>query len=192
MLRDPIDRAVSWYYWIKDMERIDLFRRHWLRNYADSVCITRFYKNRQYSNMQTRFIAGYLSHKVYPSADSEYFEQWMLDRAKKNLESFIVFGLQGEFETSVQLIQETLGWSNYEPSPPTQKTKNRRTVDEIMKIAPRIIEELREYHRLDIELHNFAKKLFRKRVKAAGLDTDEVGSDHRREWIDSTDISSVG
>lgn len=39
MLRDPVERAISFYYYVRDLKRTDLVKRHPLRDYADSVTI---------------------------------------------------------------------------------------------------------------------------------------------------------
>jgi len=91
-----VDRAISWYYWIKDLERIDLYRRHPLRNYADSVSIKEFYENRDHSNMQARFVAGSLYNYLYPRINTAWFDSWVLKTAKRNLNQYACIGLQSD------------------------------------------------------------------------------------------------
>jgi hypothetical protein len=168
-LRDPIDRAISWYYWIKDLKRIDLFRRHPLRNYADSVSIKEFYENRSHSNEQTRYLSGALSNSLYKIWRFDALDRWHLKRAKKHLEACTCFGLLEHFDLSVALFQKTFNWHERIDAPRRRKTRKRPTLDEIKEIAPSVITELREYHKLDLELYEFARNLFRERVRAAGL-----------------------
>lgn len=168
-LRDPLDRAVSWYYWIKAMERVDLFRRHPLRNYADSVSIKEFYENRKHSNEQTRYLAGPLSKGLYALWPFERLDRWHLKRAKNHLKSFACFGLKEYFNTSIDLFQHTFEWPERMNVERRRKTRKRPSLDEIRDIAPSVITELRAHHQLDLELYRFAKDLFYDRVRAAGL-----------------------
>ena len=168
-LRHPIDRAISWYYWIKDLKRTDLFRRHPLRNYADSVSIKEFYENRSHSNEQTRYLSGAMSNSLYKIWRSETLDRWHLKRAKEHLEACTCFGLLEHFDTSIALFQKTFNWNERIDAPRRRKTRNRPTLEEIRDIAPSVITELQDYHQLDLELYDFAKNLFRERLSAAGL-----------------------
>ena len=168
-LRHPLDRAVSWYYWIKDLQRVDLFRRHPLRNYADSVSIKEFYENRTHSNEQTRYLAGAVPKKLYSLLPSQSLDKWCLKQAKDHLSDFACFGLTEHFEASVSLFQKTFNWHERVQAPCRRRTRKRPSLDEIRDIAPGVIAELQEYHQLDLELYRFAKDLFYDRMHAAGL-----------------------
>lgn len=168
-LRNPLDRAISWYYWIKDLERVDLFRRHPLRNYADSVSIKEFYENRTHSNEQTRYLAGPFSKGLYALWPFERLDRWHLKRAKNHLKSCACFGLREYFDTSIDLFQHTFEWPERMNVARRRKTRKRPSLDEIRDIAPSVITELRAHHQLDLELYRFAKELFHDRVRAAGL-----------------------
>jgi hypothetical protein len=168
-LRHPLDRAVSWYYWIKDLQRIDLFRRHPLRNYADSVSIKEFYENRTHSNEQTRYLSGVLSKKLYSFLPSQRLDNWCLEKAKYHLRDFACFGLVEQFETSMSLFQKTFNWEERIQTPRRRKTRKRPSLDEIRDVAPGTIAKLREHHQLDMELYRFAQDLFSDRVRSAGL-----------------------
>ncbi len=168
-LRDPIDRAVSWYYWIKDMDRIDLYRRHPLRNYADSVSIKEFYENPVHANTQTRYIAGIAHHAVYPRMRLNGYHEHVLKRAKAHLTSYACFGLLERFEESVGYIMQAFDWQERHLVERQRSTKRRPTVRDIMEIDPRIIDELRRYHQLDLRLYDFANELFERRSRELGF-----------------------
>lgn len=164
MLRDPVDRAVSWYYFIKDLKRTDLWKPHPLREYAESVTLVEFYENPNYSNMQTRFLAGWHYHKAYPLLHrSSTFRQSMLRAAKKHLREHIVFGLQERFDDSISLLQDSMDWNRYEPVPPQAKTGERPTLKEINDLNPAVLPRLRELHTLDLQLYQYAVDLFEER-----------------------------
>jgi len=161
MLRDPIERAVSWYYFIKDLERTDLWKPHPLREYADSVTISEFYKNKRYANRQSRFIAGYLFHKSYPIMNkSNYFRESLIEKAKMNLNRIYAFGLQERYQESVEIIMNMIGWDKHKKVPMQAKTKKRPSIEEIEDLNPRVISSLRESHQLDIELYEYARDVF--------------------------------
>ena len=61
--RDPVNRAVSYYYFIKDCDR--KLYLHPLRDFADSRDLTGFYCNRRLQNIQTHFIAGYFASEMH-------------------------------------------------------------------------------------------------------------------------------
>ena len=167
MLRDPVDRAVSWYYFIKDLVRTDLWRRHPLRDYADSVTLVEFYQNPACSNIQARWMAGLYYHKAYPALHrSALFQRKLLAVAKSNLDDCIAFGLQSEFDASVRIFQETLGWERYDPVPRQAKTKKRPSVSEIEELNPRVLPALRASHVLDQELYDYAVQRFKERLRA--------------------------
>jgi hypothetical protein len=163
-LRHPVDRAISWYYWIKDLDRIDLYRRHPLRNYADSVSIKEFYEDRDHSNMQTRFLAGPFWKTLYAKANSVRLDRWMLDVAKRHLRQYACIGLVEQFETSIRLMQRRFGWTDLGSASRQHTTSGRPGLEELRAFDKRIVDELAEYHQLDFKLYEYAKKLFEQQV----------------------------
>jgi len=128
-LRNPIDRALSFYYFIKDLKRTDLYRRHPLRNYADSVSIREFYENPCFSNMQTRYIAGLLSNKLYPYCRLETFRARVLEQAKRHLRGFTFIGLLEQYDRSVMMAQRVFGWEQKKSVQPQSQTDERPSVE---------------------------------------------------------------
>ena len=175
-LRHPVDRAISWYYWIKDLDRIDLYRRHPLRNYADSVCIKEFYENRDHSNEQTRFLAGTISNKLYPKIDAQWIDDWILKLAKRNLRDYACIGLVERYEESVQLMQDTFGWERRNTVSRQHTTDKRPDLEELREFDERIVDELAEYHQLDFELYRYAEELFEEQLEEANLTAAEVSA----------------
>lgn len=163
-LRHPIERALSWYYFIKGQKRLDLYRRHPLRNYADAVSIVEFYENPIFANMQTRYIAGLITNKLYPHVRSNTFEKYVLRKAKRHLDGYACFGIQERFDESIALIQQTFGWENYRAVSPQKASGNRPTVRELVDYDHRIVDELCQYHELDLEFYAYALNRFDKRA----------------------------
>ena len=156
-LREPVDRAVSYYYFIKDLERVDLFPRHPIRDYADSVTIVEFFQNPKFSNFQTRFLAGQVYHRAYPWLHkSRRFQERMLASAKRNLDSCIAFGIKEEYEESVEVMKAALRSPEYVDVRCYSKTRKRPSIDEINSLNPRIVPELEELNSLDRRLYEYA------------------------------------
>jgi hypothetical protein len=170
-LRHPVDRAISWYYWIKDLDRTDLYRRHPLRNYADSVCIKEFYENRDHSNEQTRFLAGTIPNKLYPKIDTRWTDDWILEVAKRHLREYACVGLVERYEESVQLMRNTFGWEHRKSVSRRHTTDERPGLEELREFDERIVDELAEYHQLDFELYRYAEELFEQQLAEADLDS---------------------
>src|SRR5205823_1324565 len=83
----------------------------------------------------------------------------LLEIAKQNLtNSFHVIGLVERFEESLALMMASFGWriSFYE---------NRRVTKNRSAVEPRAINMIREHNKLDIELYDFAKKLFEENLR---------------------------
>lgn len=106
-LREPIDRAVSYYYFIQQAKHRD-------RAYAESVTLKKFYENKKFHNYQTRMISGWLAHKFYRQISSQKNQQKILDRAINNLQyKYYYFGILEEREKSIELCQNKFDWSNF-------------------------------------------------------------------------------
>jgi hypothetical protein len=148
MLRDPVARVLSAYYFVL---RRPLNPLHWkLKRERLGVedCL-RLFPHRQ--NLQCRFIAG-----VEDPATSD---ERLLDIAKENLtKSFSVVGICERFEESLILISKTFGWEIrfYEDQ---RVTKSRPMVE------PKLVDLIRGHNRLDDELYEFGKKLFEQTLR---------------------------
>ncbi len=162
VLRDPVERAVSWYYFIKGLVRTDLWKRHRLRDYADSVTLVEFYENPELSNLQTRQLAGLFYHKAYPVFHrSSLFRRRLMHAAKTHLDECAAFGLQSRFDESVRLFQHTFGWSHFNAaSRHMNKTRKRPSLEEIDDLNPAVLPALHEACELDYELYRYASRRF--------------------------------
>lgn len=166
MLRDPIDRAVSHYYFIKqpfkykDLRFGGNLEQHNVHNETPLSEIFSRNANKKYrlagtwlvDNMQTRYLAGY-AHYWKPANSSS-----LLAAAKRNLEkNYAEFGIQSRFEESVERIADRFGWVVGKSLEPTKQT----TIDKTPSDSD--LEMVKQSNLLDLELFDFAKELFRKR-----------------------------
>lgn len=152
MLRDPVERVVSYYYYVRGLPG------HHAHKAAIRMELGEFIINNstiEVNNDQTRRISG--MDQVYPETGE------MLSLAKSNLrEKFSVVGITERFDESLILLQETLGWKIKTYSRLNQ-TGSRPEVKNISSGTLKIIED---FNRMDIELYRYACGLFEERIAA--------------------------
>ena len=153
MIRNPVDRCLSAYYFVKEQ------RNHWLHEeYASSDDIRDFmdksYDDKgQLFNTQTRIFALVGIKKANLFSEDE-----LLGRAIKNIDKHFSFiGLTERYEESLQSLCELYGWKYYIDRKKHNKTKSRPQINHLERST---IEKLEEKNRLDIELYNYVEKKF--------------------------------
>ncbi|WP_259211048.1 sulfotransferase family protein [Salinibacter ruber] len=157
MLRRPVDRAVSFYYFVEACSgpsythpRLEEVRKN---------SLTEFYENPIHQNVQTRFVAGLLSDYAgrYLSLNGS-LGRAVLRRAKQNLiEQYEAFGLKERFKDSVWLFANRLDVTPEWPEKRHKKTGERPAVSDLDEHVRRTV---RQYNSLDVELYRFARKQF--------------------------------
>ena len=155
-LRDPIDRAVSHYNFVKYSEgrnkNYDLHNQWSLAEIFDHTSALNPFKALLVDNMQTRCLAG-LMYYALPKNSS-----LLLKRAKYNLEhKYRVFGYKEKYKESSAVIAREMGW---QIGPPVAREKVTSQKDPIDAHTRQV---LAENHKLDTELYAFAVELFEKR-----------------------------
>jgi hypothetical protein len=154
-LRDPIDRAVSFYHFAKDSDPGEYV--HPARADAEAYSLVDFFRLRRYQNWQARFVAGLSHHYLYPRLDAGAFDAEVGRRAVAHLRDRYVFGLQERFEDSLALLEGRLGWRG-ETTPDRHKRTGSRPLLESLDAAT--VAALREANHLDCELYRFAQGAF--------------------------------
>jgi hypothetical protein len=143
MLRDPVARVLSTYAFILRRPLHPLHQK--LKSGRLGVeDLLRMTPHRQ--NLQCRFISGI---GVGPDCDGR-----VLEIAKQNLtHAFRIVGLCERFQESLCLMMAAFGWKV--PFYANRKvTKNRPAIE------ANGIDMIREFNSFDIELYDFARKLF--------------------------------
>jgi Galactose-3-O-sulfotransferase len=144
MLRDPVARAISTYYFILRRPLNPLHRKVKGGGLTIEDCIQQF---PQRHNLQCRLIAGV---KDAVSIGDER----LLEMAKENLlKSFSVVGICERFEESLMLMATTFDWD-------IPFYKNCKVSKTRPQINPGTVEMIRDYNRLDVELYEFSQVLF--------------------------------
>lgn len=147
-LRNPIDRAVSHYYFIYSGKSANY--EHPMYRVCRKYSLQEVYqKNLLSPNLITKCIAGVNGNAIVRNSD--------LKKAKKNLmDSYAIYGIQERYQESMKLFANFFGWNKglYEDVPKQKVTPYKPIIDEGISTA------LKEMHQYDIELYEFAKERF--------------------------------
>lgn len=157
MLRDPIDRTLSVYDFLRQEGRIPAGQT--LGEFLDAPTIRRVW---WVDNAQVRYLAG--EHGEIVDVPVGECAAALLGTAKRRLESDIAwFGLLDRFDESLFLLCRRLGWSTavaVRSNVTRQRTSRRATV------APELLDRITAMNALDMELDVFARGLFQQRLDA--------------------------
>jgi len=151
LLRDPIDRIISHYYFVRQNPDHYLYRtvvsgRLTLKGYVSSGL------SRELDNGQTRMLSGPTAHVPVGECNDE-----MLQRAKHNLQShFSVVGLAEQFDQTLLMLQDAFGWKT--PFYVRQNATHRRPAR--TDVPAEVIDTIRRINRYDVALYDYAATLF--------------------------------
>jgi hypothetical protein len=158
MLRDPVNRVISHYYYVRQDST------HYLYDYAQKMGLKEYIEtcNRhEPNNDQTRLLAGKRDTRSFGMCSDE-----MLDIAKKNLiEYFAVVGITEDFDRSLMIMKRNLGWRM--PFYISENVGQRRLRREYISVET--LGVIQAHNFLDIELYRFAKDLLQEQVRSQGL-----------------------
>ncbi|MBY0159621.1 MULTISPECIES: sulfotransferase family 2 domain-containing protein [Cytobacillus] len=152
MLREPIDRVISLYYFLREYPGYyqDNMKNMSLEEYIEW--------DPQARNGQTLQLCG-----------SQNLAN--LQKAKENLETFPVFGITEKFNESLYLLKRNFGWSNIDYT----KKNITRVRPSLQEVPAKTIKKIEQYNQLDIELYRFAeKKLTKQLEQLSKLDWEEI------------------
>jgi hypothetical protein len=153
VLRHPIDRVISHYYYTLQTpyhylhERVKS-QKMTLRDYVESEI------SGELDNGQVRLLAGVDMEIPFGKCSRKLLEQ-----AKNNLENHFAFvGLAEYFNETILLMKKVLGWKRYPVYQTMNPTKAKPHISQIPEDTLRAIEKRNE---LDIELYELVAKDFR-------------------------------
>ncbi len=154
-LRDPVDRIISHYYYVRTspqhyLHEVVMSKQMTLMDYSASDISS------ELSNGQTRLISGYEE----PEATKE-----TLALAKENLSKHFAFvGLTERFDESLVLLARQFGWRNvFYVERNVTKDRPRRE-----EIPDEVLAQIRAQNALDWELYIFAKHMLAESVSSYG------------------------
>lgn len=153
ILRNPIDRIISHYYYVIQNPTHYLYQSviSQKMNLRDYVCSG---LSPELDNCQTRLLSGVQEPIGVGQCSFE-----LLEKAKTNLKShFAVVGLLERFNETLILLKENFRWKMpfYIRQNKTQKPSNYN----YKNISPEILEAIIKNNKLDIKLYKYGEKLF--------------------------------
>ncbi|MFJ5749508.1 sulfotransferase family 2 domain-containing protein [Peribacillus frigoritolerans] len=145
MLRDPVDRVISSYYFLKDYPGYEMVKDMTLEEFVVN--------GPEASSLQTLLVCG--SRKI-PD----------IEKAKENLKTFTVVGVTELFNETLFCLKKEYSWGDIHY---TRKniTKNRLAKEEV---PLDLINLIRKYNALDLELYDYAKKLLYEKLQSLTVD----------------------
>ena len=156
-LREPIDRAISQYYFLRSSNAL-LYGKPMFYDYANSVSLGEFYQDIRFHNWQTRFVAGFLSHKFSFNIRTALSDKIILRKATYNLKNrYFCILIKENYQNSLQTLQQKLGWNNLKKE---VKKKNLRVTNnkpEIKDIDSQTMAIIKEANKLDLELYDLIR-----------------------------------
>lgn len=149
MLRHPVDRVLSFYYFLRRNSRHPLHYKVKLMSLKEFVITQNNGIQNQVCNFQTYLLSGNGSPN--------------LERAKKHIEEhFMLVGLTERFEESIFIMKKQLGWevNHYTNLNVTQGRPKRETISQEIR---KLIEKKNE---IDLELYEYGKGVFQKQIES--------------------------
>jgi hypothetical protein len=162
LLRDPVDRIVSHYYYV--------LRRP--QHYLHDVVKERAMDLRDYvsSDLTPELRNHYvIAFARMDAAEVDRDPDAALATARENLDAdFEAIGLVEQFNLSVMLFRRKLGWNRFPVYASRNVTSNRPLRREVPEdVRARIVER----NRLDMSLYEYARSRFDAEVRALGRNT---------------------
>ena len=153
MLRDPTERVISLYYYIRSSPD------HYLHKQlmSNQMTLEEFVSSgilKNTDNGQTRFISGQKKLEFGSTSQDN------LDIAKDNLSKMAVVGTLENFDEALILIKKTFGWKNIFYTR-QNITKSRLSQKEISQST---LETIVQYNHLDQELYKYAQSLLKQQI----------------------------
>jgi hypothetical protein len=137
MMRDPVERVISFYFYIKETE---LHPHH---AEVNKMSFNEFINSKEYdfNNLQTRYFCGGSSPD--------------LEQAKETINKhFSVVGIAEMFDDSLSLMKRRLKWNNIEYQR-INVNKNRPLKKDL---PANILSHITQNNTLDLELYKYAKE----------------------------------
>lgn len=166
ILRDPVDRAVSFYNYVLLCERGNPahgegHRWHPALPDAKRYPIDAFYELEAYRNVQTKFTAGYAWLRPRNALPSWLLtlvasEAQLLERAQSNLiHRYWYFGLLDRIDEAQDVIARALGGTS---QPMRDRTRQTSGALGLVDPSPAQRDRIRELNALDVALYDFARR----------------------------------
>jgi hypothetical protein len=157
MLREPVDRAISYYYFVRAANSSSY--THPRAEEVRENTLLDFYQKPEFQNVQARFVAGWwwqLLGRRFTLGNQ--IGKVMVSQAKRHLYyQYEAFGLKERFQESAELIASRIRTSVRIPERRHQKTPDR---PEVSDLDENTVRTLRSLNRWDVALYQFAVEHF--------------------------------
>jgi len=159
LLRDPVERVISHYYYVSRSPDNYLYERVTKNKISLEQYITEE-MIKEINDSQVRFLSGIGFHFDFNRCPND-----LLELAKILLdEFFIVAGLVEHFDETMLLLKRALNWL-----PPVYSRQNTtRDRPKRKEIEPEVIKLIKDHNRLDLKLYRYVKQNFTKKIKSMG------------------------
>ncbi len=155
IVRNPIDRVISQYYYVKRQPNHHLYPQAFEEN---NFSLAEYVENglsTELNNGQVRMLigAGGFHKNLHNKYDISFgkCENWMLEEAKMNIEKHFVFcGVQEKFDECLILLKKELNWKKHIGYASKNITSKRKKSFEFEK---KTLEVIKKYNSLDIALY---------------------------------------
>ena len=162
VLRDPVDRVISAFYFMRTYKLHPLYWKLRRNNWTLEDFVYRY----QRENVQAKVVAG--SDYDAPCTPK------ILERAKQNLgRHFSVVGLSERLEESLALMKLRFGWKLTSYSS-FNVTRSRPKKADLPKAT---LELIREKNAFDIELYECGREIFEDAVKRNATEVKRIASE---------------
>ena len=178
ILRDPIERTISDYYYIRRTPQSGFYDQVNAKNIS-LLDFLNLGLDALVDNGQTRLLCGL--ENGFEVGFGECTRE-MLETAKRNLrDHFVVVGLTEEFDATLILLKKALGWrklayarQNVSPNRLKQSEISQVTLDAIARVNV-----------LDAELYDYARTLFEEQVRQQGASFAQEVKDFQKanQWL---------
>ncbi len=161
MLRNPVDRLVSHYYFVLRNPAHYLYRTVTEKKIGLEEYVLGGVSGEMDNGQMRMFVGKYGQHIPVGKCTPD-----LLDKARENIESsFDLVGLSERFDESLFLLTRALGWPRM---PVYERVNVTRARPAMREISPQTLKAIEEYNQLDMELYEWAGKRFDESLRSFG------------------------
>lgn len=175
ILRDPIERVISQYYYIKANTRNPLHEQVVGGNMTISEIVSSGISV-GLNNGQCRFLNGDISEYAFNQCN-----EMMLKNVKENItKHYLWLGITERFDESLLVLANKIGWKKtpYYFRQNTSKTRVKKAAT-----ADEDILAIKEFNQLDIALYDFANNILDKEIKKINGFTEQLAQFKQKNAI---------
>ncbi len=178
LLRDPVERVLSEYFFIR------LYPEHPLHHqfHSENVSLDDYVEAHEF-NLMTRWLCGFFDgdktwagvHDMPPEAYEAASQT-----ARHNLTThFSLVGLTEHFDQFMLLIRRLFGWQDIF----YVKQNVTASRPSIAELPPQTIARIQELNKFDIELYEFGRRIFESQLRKHGVTSRELTIFRLLNWV---------